>query len=269
MSPAQRPLNNLERLHAWQALASESRTFIPPEPITTGLAGVDKALGGGLDRGQIYEVFGAESSGKTSLALFLSRSVHEKGGLCAWIDADHSLDAGYPAQWGIDADRMWVSEASSLEQGFGIIERLGLCGAIDWIVLDSLTALPLEIERMGRISEDYLIERDEFLRQALPRLYQILHRTRTTLLIVSQTRHRSGHIYQSEQASTASLALKLRATARFELVNQGFIKEERQIIGHKIQIRIVKHHSATIFSTNNVDIMYNLDTNKIKRMDGC
>lgn len=269
MSPTKRPLNNLERLHAWQALASVARTFIPSAPITIGLPEFDKALGGGLERGQIYEMFGAESSGKTSLALYLSHCVQEKGGLCAWIDADHSLDAGYAALWGINPDRMWVSDISSLEQGFEIIERLALCGAIDWIVLDTLTSLPLEVERMGRINEDYLIERDEFLRQALPHLHQVLQRTRATLLIVSQTRHRSGHIYQSDQVSTASLALKLRSTARFELVNQSFITKDRQIIGQKIQIRIVKHHSATIFSTNNIDIMYNLDINKNKRMDGC
>lgn len=237
--------------------------IISPTAISTRLPDLDSGLGGGLERGRIYELFGVESSGKTSLGLYLSRSVQEQGGICAWIDADRTLDAGYPSLWGLDKDRCWVVETPSLEQGFDILEKLTACGAVDWLVVDSLTALPLEAERRGKISDDFLVERDQFLRQALPRLESSLHRTRSTLLFINQTRHRSGHIYQTDQVSTASLALKLRSTARFELTYLGVLFENEHIVGQKLQIRIVKHPSAPILSTINIDIMYNRGINKI------
>lgn len=256
-----RPANNLERLQAWQALESITKPYIPFEPIETQLPELDTALGGGLKRGQIYEIFGVESSGKTTFALAISRSIQQQGGLCAWIDGDHCLDASYANLCGVDPTRFWVAQASTLEQGFEIIERLAICGAFDWLVLDSLTALPLHIEQNSHLSQDFLVERDEYLRQKLPHLLQILRKTRSTLLITSQTRHRRGHIYQTDQSSTASLALKLRSAARFELIHKGVIIQNHQIIGQRIQIRIVKHFSVQNFLTNNIDIMYNLDNN--------
>lgn len=257
MPPQKSPINNLERLQAWQATEAAWRTFIPLVPIVTGLPAFDDALDGGLKRGQVYEVFGHESSGKTTLGLFLASRVQEQGGLCAWIDADHSLDAGYAAVCGVQPDRFWVSGAPNLEQGVAILERLAASGVIDWLVLDSLTALPLDAELRGRFSEDFLAQRDNFLRQALPHLLQTLRRSRATVLVISQTRHRRGHIYQSDQASTASLALKLHAAARFELTSTEVISNNDHIVGQEMQIRIVKHQTAPIFSTINIDIMYN------------
>ena len=259
MPPAKRPRNNLERLLAWQALESISRSFIPTESISTGLPALDYALGGSLQRGQIYEMFGVENSGKTTLALFLSRYIQEQGGLCAWIDGDCSLDAHYAGFCGVQSDRFWVAQAPTLEQGFSMIESLATCGAIDWLVLDSLTALPLDIERRRGLSDELLHERDDYLREVLPHLHQLLRKTRATLLIISQTRHRRGYIYQADQASTASLALILRSAARFELASKGLITKNGQVVGQRIQIRIVKHFTAPIFLTNSVDIMYNLD----------
>ena len=252
----------MERLNALRELNKLPPTFISPSPILTGLTDLDAGLGGGLERGRIYELFGVESSGKTTLGLYLSSCVQEQGGMCAWIDADRTLEAGFPSLWGVDKDRFWVVETPSLEQGFDILEKLTACGAIDWLVVDSLTALPLEAERRGKISDDFLVERDQFIRQALPRLESSLHRTRSTLLFINQTRHRSGHIYQTDQASTASLALKLRSTARFELTYLGVLLENEHIVGQKLQIRIVKHPSAPIFPTINIDIMYNRGINK-------
>lgn len=263
MPPPRRLVNHLERLNALRELDVLPPMIISPTAISTRLPDLDSGLGGGLERGRIYELFGVESSGKTSLGLYLSRSVQEQGGICAWIDADRTLDAGYPSLWGLDKDRCWVVETPSLEQGFDILEKLTACGAVDWLVVDSLTALPLEAERRGKISDDFLVERDQFLRQALPRLESSLHRTRSTLLFINQTRHRSGHIYQTDQVSTASLALKLRSTARFELTYLGVLFENEHIVGQKLQIRIVKHPSAPIFSTINIDIMYNRGINKI------
>lgn len=261
MAPMKRPGNNLERLQAWQELESVTRSYIPSEPINTRIHELDDALGGSLKRGQIYEIYGAESSGKTTLALFLSRCIQQQGGFCAWIDGDHSLDAHYANFCGVDPNRFWVVEVSTLEQSFDIIERLAICGAIDWLVLDSLTSLPLGLEQSSYLNQDFLEERDEFLRQKLPHFMQILRGTRSTLLIISQTRHRRGHIYQTDQSSTASLALKLRSAARFELTGMGSIIRNRRVVGQRIQIRVVKHYSALNFLTNNVDIMYNLDNN--------
>ena len=262
MPPSQRLVNHLERLNALRKLDELPPTFISPAIISTGLPELDAGLGGGLERGRIYELFGVESSGKTSLGLYLSSCVQEQGGICAWINADRTLDAGFPSLWGVDKDRFWVVETPSLEKVFDILEKLTACGAVDWLVVDSLTALPLEAELKGKISDDFLIQRDHLLRQALPRLESSLHRTRSTVLFINQTRHRSGHIYQADQASTASLALKLRSTARFELTNLGVLSENQDIVGQKLQIRIVKHPSAPIFSTINIVIMYNRGINK-------
>lgn len=237
-------------------------TFIPPTILPTGLAELDNWLGGGLERGRIYELFGVESSGKTSLGLYLSWCVQQQGGQCAWIDADHTLDVEYSARWGVDRDRFWVVETPCLEHGIDILEKLVTCGAVDWLVVDSLTALPMKIELNGKISDDYLTQRDHFLRQALPRLETSLLRSRATVLFVNQTRHRSGHIYQTDQASTASLALKLRSTARFELTYLAALWDQQAIVGHKLHLRIVKHPSTPIFSTINIDIMYNQVINK-------
>jgi recombination protein RecA len=237
-------------------------TFIPPTILSTALAELDNWVGGGLERGRSYELFGVESSGKASLGLYLYWCVQQQGGLCAWIDADHTLDAEYPARWGVDRDHFWVVETPCLEKGIDILEKLVTCGVVDWLVVDSLTSLPLEIELSGKISDDYLHQRDHFLRQALPRLESSLNRSRATVLFINQTRHRSGHIYQADQASTASLALKLRSTARFELTYLAALRVQQSIVGHKLHIRIVKHPSTPIFSTINIDIMYNQVVNK-------
>ena len=269
MPSPRRHTTHLERLNALQELDPIPPTFIPATTISTGIPDLDTGLGGGLERGRIYELFGVESSGKSTLALYLSFCVQKQGGLCAWIDADHTLDPEYPGLWGVDKDRFWVVEANNLEQGVDILEKLINCGAVDWLVVDSLTALPLENELRGKFSDNYLIQRDRFLRQALPHLETSLHRTRSTLLFINQTRHRSGHIYQTDQASTASLALKLRSTARFELTYLAAVFDQMEIVGQKLQLRIVKHPSAPIFSTINIDIMYNQAVNKFIRINGC
>ena len=262
MSSGNRPINHLERLKTQRALHPVIPTYIPQEPILTGLPALDNALGGGLARGQIYEVFGLESSGKTTLSLYLSGCVQAQGGICAWIDADHSLDVDYAALCGVHPENFLVSETQNLEQGFYILERLASSGAVDWLVLDSLTALPLEAELAGDFREDFIHQRDDFLRQTLHHLVQTLQSSRATVLFISQTRHRSGHIYQSDQASTASQALKLRSGTRFELAGTGIISDLDRIVGQGMQIRIVKHHYAQIFPTINVDIMYNRGINK-------
>ena len=251
----------MERLQAWRALQAAHPTFIPLEPICTGIPAFDAAMGGGLNRGQIYEVYGPESSGKTTLALFLSRCVQEHSGVCVWVDADRSLDASYAATCGINKDRFYVSESPDLEHSFQILERLAASGAVDWLVIDSLTALPLEAELRGKFCDDFLIQRDEFIRQALHHLEQTLQRTRATVLIISQTRHRTGHIYQADQASTASLALKLHSAARLELTSTGLITKNHHVVGQGLRIRIVKHQNAPILLTINVDIMYNQGIN--------
>jgi recombination protein RecA len=202
------------------------------------------------------------SSGKTTLGLYLAGRVQAQGGMCAWIDADHSLDVDYAMLCGVQPESFLVSETQNLEQGFYILERLASSGAVDWLVLDSLTALPLEAELAGDFREDYLHQRDDFLRQALHNLVQTLQSSQATVLFISQTRHRTGHIYQSDQASTASLALKLRSGARFELVGTEVISDPGRIVGQAMQIRIVKHLNAQIFPTINVDIMYNRGINK-------
>lgn len=262
MPAAHRPINNLERLQTQRALHPANPTYISQQPICTGLPALDYALGGGLARGQIYEVFGPESSGKTTLGLYLAGYIQAQGGMCAWIDADHSLDVAYATLCSVHPDNFLVSETQNLEQGFYILERLAISGAVDWLVLDSLTALPLEAELAGDFRDDYLHQRDDFLRQALPHLVKVLQRSRAAALFISQTRHRTGHIYQSDQVSTASLSLKLHCGTRFELVGTEGISDSNRIIGQAMQIRIVKHPSAQIFSTINVDIMYNRCINK-------
>lgn len=261
MPPGRRPLNNLERLQAWRVLQGAPPTFIPLEPLCTGIPEFDTALGGGLNRGRIYEIFGPESSGKSTLGLFLSHCVQKQGGVCVWFDADHSLDAAYTAACGINKNLFYVCESPTLEQSLQILERLAASGAIDWLVVDSLTAMPLEAELMGKVSDDYLFQRDQLLRQALHHLGQTLQRSRATVLFINQTRHRSGHIYQTDQASTASLALKLRSAARLELLTPRLITENDHILGLGMQMRIVKHPYVPIFLTINVDIMYNQDIN--------
>jgi len=207
MSAAHRPINNLERLQTQRALHPAISTYISPQPIYSGLPDLDYALGGGLARGQIYEVFGHVSSGKTTLGLYLAGRVQAQGGMCAWIDADHSLDVDYAMLCGVQPESFLVSETQNLEQGFYTLERLASSSAVDRMVLDSLIALPLEAELAGDFREDYLHQRDDFLRQALHNLVQTLQWSQATVLFISQTRHRTGHIYQSDQASTASLAL--------------------------------------------------------------
>jgi recombination protein RecA len=227
------------------------------EAISTGSISVDHAIGiGGLPVGRVVEIFGPESSGKTTLALSLVGQAQKRGGIAAYIDAEHALDAEYARKLGVDIDNMLVSQPDSGEQALEIAEMLVRSNAVDVVVIDSVAALVPKAELEGEMGDSHVGLQARLMSQALRKLTAIVAKSRTCLVFINQIREKIGVMFGNPETTTGGRALKFYASVRLDIRRIASLKDGEEVIGSRAKVKVVKNKMAAPFRQAEFDIEY-------------
>jgi recombination protein RecA len=227
------------------------------ESISTGSLGLDIGLGiGGVPRGRIIEVYGPESSGKTTLALHIMAEAQKTGGTCAIVDAEHALDPGYAKKLGVNVDELLISQPDAGEQALEITDTLVRSGALDVVVVDSVAALVPRAELEGEMGDHHVGLQARLMSQALRKLTGSISRSKTTVIFINQIRMKIGVMFGSPETTTGGNALKFYSSVRLDIRRIGQIKDRDEVVGNQTRVKVVKNKMAAPFRQIEFDIMY-------------